>query len=196
MVVSVAQQRGWVRRDRGMRTSEPLLPPAGRAPGDDFHDLVGNLYRAHALGLVRLAKLLVGDQASAEDVVQDVFLGLHRTLPALSDRDQVLPYLRAAVLNRSRSLLRKRRRALLFRAQHEPPALSAEAAAMLGEDRRAVKQAVERLPRRAREVLILRYYLGLPDDQIAATLSVSAGTVRSTASRAIATLARELKEEQ
>jgi RNA polymerase sigma factor (sigma-70 family) len=74
--------------------------------------------------------------------------------------------------------------------------VSAEAAAMLGEDRRAVKQAVERLPRRAREVLILRYYLGLPDDQIAATLSVSAGTVRSTASRAIATLARELKEEQ
>src|SRR5262252_5543399 len=141
-----------------MRTSRPLLPPTGRPPGDDFHDLVGSLYRAHALGLVRLAKLLVGDQASAEDVVQDVFLGLHRTLPALTDHDQVLPYLRAAVLNRSRSLLRKRRRALLFRAQHEPPVASAEAAAMLGEDRRAVKQAVARLPRRAREVLILRYY--------------------------------------
>jgi RNA polymerase sigma-70 factor (sigma-E family) len=196
MLVSVTQQRGRLRRDRGMRTSKPLLPAAGRPPGDDFHDLVGNLYRAHALGLVRLAKLLVGDQASAEDVVQDVFLSLHRTLPALSDHDQVLPYLRAAVVNRSRSLLRKRRRALLFRGQHEPPAASAEATAMLGEDRRAVKQAVARLPRRAREVLILRYYLGLPDDQIAATLAVSSGTVRSTASRAIATLARELKEEQ
>ena len=196
MLVSVTQQRGWVRRVRGMRTSEPLLPPAGQPPGDDFDDLVSGLYRAHALGLVRLAKLLVGDQASAEDVVQDVFLNLHRKLPALRDRDQVQPYLRAAVVNRSRSLLRKRRRALLRRAQHDPPAASAEATAMLGEDRRAVKQAVARLPRRAREVLILRYYLELPDDEIAATLAVSAGTVRSTASRAIATLARELKEEQ
>ena len=196
MLVSVTQQRGWVRRVRSMRTSEPLLPPAGQPPGDDFDDLVSGLYRAHALGLVRLAKLLVGDQASAEDVVQDVFLNLHRKLPALRDRDQVQPYLRAAVVNRSRSLLRKRRRALLRWAQHDPPTASAEATAMLGEDRRAVKQAVARLPRRAREVLILRYYLELPDDEIAATLAVSAGTVRSTASRAIATLARELKEEQ
>ena len=196
MLVSVTQQRGRARRDRGMRASEPLLPPAGRAPGEDDRDLVGDLYRAHALALVRVAKLLVGDQASAEDVVQDVFLNLHRRLPGLSDRDQVLPYLRAAVVNQSRSLLRKRRRAVLRRAQHEPPAASAEAAAMLGEDRRAVLRAVARLPRRAREVLILRYYLGLPDDQIAATLAVSTGTVRSTASRAIAALARELKEEQ
>jgi RNA polymerase sigma-70 factor (sigma-E family) len=178
-----------------MRASEPLLPPAGRPPGENDRDLVSGLYQAHALALVRMAKLLVGDRASAEDVVQDVFLNLHRRLPGLSDRDQMLPYLRAAVVNQSRSLLRKRRRALLRRAQHEPPAASAEAAAMLGEDRRAVLGAVARLPRRAREVLILRYYLGLPDDEIAGTLGVSAGTVRSTASRAIAALARELKEE-
>jgi RNA polymerase sigma factor (sigma-70 family) len=141
-----------------------------------------------------MAKLLVGDRASAEDVVQDVFLNLHRRLPGLGDRDQMLPYLRAAVVNQSRSLLRKRRRAVR-RAVHEPASASAEAAAMLGEDRRAVLWAVGRLPHRAREVLILRYYLGLPDDEIAATLGVSAGTIRSTASRAIATLARELKEE-
>jgi hypothetical protein len=92
-----------------------------------------------------MAKLLVGDRASAEDVVQDVFLNLHRRLPGLGDRDQMLPYLRAAVLNQSRSLLRKRRRAVLRRAPHEPPAASAEAAAMLGEDRRAVLGAVASL---------------------------------------------------
>jgi RNA polymerase sigma factor (sigma-70 family) len=103
-----------------MRASEPLLPPAGRAPGEDDRDLVGDLYRAHALALVRVAKLLVGDQASAEDVVQDVFLNLHRRLPGLSDRDQVLPYLRAAVVNQSRSLLRKRRRAVQRQRGNRP----------------------------------------------------------------------------
>jgi RNA polymerase sigma factor (sigma-70 family) len=66
---------------------------------------------------------------------------------------------------------------------------------MVGEDRQEVLAAVARLPRRSREVLVLRYYLGLPDRQIAAALGVSRGTVSSTASRALAVLARELKEE-
>ena len=66
---------------------------------------------------------------------------------------------------------------------------------MVGEDRQEVLAAVARLPRRSREVLVLRDYLGLPDRQIAAALGVSRGTVSSTASRALAVLARELKEE-
>jgi RNA polymerase sigma factor (sigma-70 family) len=80
--------------------------------------------------------------------------------------------------------------------QDEPSERSAESAAMAGEDRRAIMTAVATLPRRAREVLILRYYLDLPDSEIAATLGVSRGTVSSTASRALATLARDLPEEQ
>jgi RNA polymerase sigma factor (sigma-70 family) len=66
---------------------------------------------------------------------------------------------------------------------------------MAGEDRRSVMTAVGRLPRRAREVLILRYYMDLPDQEIAAALGVSRGTVSSTASRALAALTRQLKEE-
>jgi DNA-binding CsgD family transcriptional regulator len=66
---------------------------------------------------------------------------------------------------------------------------------MVGEDRRAVLARVSRLPRRAREVLVLRYYLGLSDQEIAAALGVSRGTVSSTASRALASLARDLKED-
>ncbi len=127
--------------------------------------------------------------------MQDVFIDLYRALPRLRDRDQVLPYLRTAVINRSRSVLRSRRRALLRRIPHEPPMSSAETAAMIGEDRREVLAAVSRLPRRAREVLVLRYYLDLPDHEIAAALGVSRGTVSSTASRALAVVARELKEE-
>jgi len=170
---------------------------AGRAGGADrrVDDLVSELYQAHALTLVRAARLLLRDQPSAEDVVQDAFLGLYRALPRLRDHDDVLPYLRTAVINKSRSVLRARRRALGRRVQHEPPASSAESAAMLGEDRRAVLAGVARLPRRAREVLVLRYYLGLPDQEIAATLGVSRGTVSSTASRALAALGRDLREE-
>lgn len=65
---------------------------------------------------------------------------------------------------------------------------------MIGEDRQAVLAAVGRLPRRAREVLVLRYYLDLSDQEIAAALGVSRGTVSSTASRGLAALARDLKE--
>jgi RNA polymerase sigma factor (sigma-70 family) len=72
---------------------------------------------------------------------------------------------------------------------------SAESAALAGEDRRAVMAAVARLPRRAREVLVLRYYLDLSDQEIAATLRVGRGTVTSTASRALAAIARQLQEE-
>jgi RNA polymerase sigma factor (sigma-70 family) len=79
--------------------------------------------------------------------------------------------------------------------QHEPPASSAESAAMIGEDRREVLAAVSRLPRRAREVLVLRYYLDLNDQEIAAALGVSRGTVSSTASRALAGIAQELREQ-
>lgn len=65
---------------------------------------------------------------------------------------------------------------------------------MAGEDRRAVLAAVARLPQRSREVLAFRYYLDLPDSEIAAVLGVSRGTVSSTASRALAILGRDLRE--
>jgi RNA polymerase sigma factor (sigma-70 family) len=66
---------------------------------------------------------------------------------------------------------------------------------MADEDRRAALTAVARLPRRPREVLALRYYLDLTDQQIAEVLGVSRSTVSSTATRALAALARELREE-
>ena len=177
-----------------MATNAGRRPGATRAPAPPAEDFVGDLFRAHAVSLVRVAVLLLGDQPSAEDVVQDAFLRLHRGLPGLRDPDKALPYLRASVINGSRSVLRARRRALLRRAQHEPPVWSAESAAMDGEDRRAVLTAVAGLPRRSREVLALRYYLDLPDDEIAAALGVSRGTVSSTAARARAALVRTLKE--
>lgn len=161
-------------------------------------DFVAQLYRTHAVELIRIGLLLLGDQHSAEDVVQDAFLGLHRGgLARLRDPAKAVAYLRASVVNGCRSVQRGRSRTSPGKLAPEPPPVwSAEAAAIAGEDRRAVLTAVAGLPERAREVLAFRYFLGLPDGEIAAALGVSRSTVSSTASRALVTLARKLEEHQ
>src|SRR6266704_561363 len=99
--------------------------PAAR-PSDE---LISELHKAHALGLVRMAQLLLRDREAAEDVVQDAFLSLHRALPRLRDRGELLPYLRACVTNGCRSAVRRRLRAMRRPVLHEPAADSAESAA-------------------------------------------------------------------
>ena len=178
--------------------SPAATPGAGldvRSSAESAGELLADLYRTHAVGLVRIAVLLVGDQATAEDVVQDVFARLQGGRPKLRDPGKAVPYLRVCVLNGCRSVLRARSRARLLRVPPEPPVWSAEAAVLAGEDRRAVLAAVARLTARQREVLVLRYYAGLADHEIAAALQVSRGSVSSTASRALAALARELRED-
>ena len=66
------------------------------------------IYQAHALGLIRLAHIMLGDRPSAEDVVQEAFCGLYRRWFQLSDTGSALPYLRTSVLNGCRSVLRRR----------------------------------------------------------------------------------------
>ncbi len=161
------------------------------------HSAVGELFRDHHAELVRLAVLMVGDLPTAEDVVQDVYARLHsRPRPP----DDPLPYVRAAVLNGCRSALRRRgiarRAGLMHHASQRDDVTraSAESEVILSEDRRAVLAALARLPRRRREVLVLRYYLGLSEAEIAAVLGISPGTVKSTAARGLAALARDLGE--
>ena len=158
---------------------------------------VAGVFREHHGELVRLALLMVGDLATAEDVVQDVYASLHKRWSSVAASDAPLPYVRAAVLNGCRSVLRRRviarRAGALYRATDEALA-SAESEVILSEDRRAVLAALAQLPRRRREVLVLRYYLGLSEAEIAAVLGISVGTVKSTAARALAALARDLTE--
>ena len=158
-------------------------------------DVVAGLYQEHGLALVRTAMMLVGDKPTAEDVVQDAFIGLYRAVPRLGNLDKALAYLRASVVNGCRSVHRARQRAFARPVQHAPAVWSAESAALAREESRRAMQAVSRLPARAREVLALRYYLDLPDAEIAAALGISRSSVSSTASRALAVLARELKGE-
>ncbi|MBO3751820.1 SigE family RNA polymerase sigma factor [Streptosporangiaceae bacterium NEAU-GS5] len=155
-------------------------------------ETVSGLYAEHALGLTRLAVIMVGDRESAEDVVHEAFLGLHRRFGALKDRGKALVYLRSSVINNARTVLR-RRRLPLFRA-YEPPVWSAESAAMLGVERREVMEALHRLPQRQREALVLRYYAELSEEETAQVMGISRGTVKSTTSRALDALGRLLEE--
>jgi RNA polymerase sigma-70 factor (sigma-E family) len=155
---------------------------------------VTELYADHALGLVRLAVLLVGDRASAEDIVQDAFLGLYRRWDRLPDTSAPLAYVRASVVNGCRTALRRRSRARRVGNFTEPPAESAEAVALLSEEQRAVAGALRRLPERQREALMLRYYLDLSEAEIATAMGISRGTVKSATSRALAAVGRALGE--
>ena len=111
------------------RASPAPQPAPG---GHDPREAVDDLFRRHALGLVRFALMLVGDQATAEDVVQEAFLGLYRAWDRVRDPDAVLGYLRTAVVNGARSAHRSRGRARLLRVPHDPPVWSAEAALPTG----------------------------------------------------------------
>jgi RNA polymerase sigma-70 factor (sigma-E family) len=152
-----------------------------------------DLYRQHRMRLVRLAILLVDEVATAEDVVQEAFTGLHRNWSGLRDEAAALGYLRTAVVNGSRSVLRRRKTARGYVPPHQANARSAESLAMLTTEHHAVVVALGQLPPRQREVLVLRYYGGMSEAEIAAATGVSRGTVKSSASRALDTLQRTLE---
>jgi RNA polymerase sigma-70 factor (sigma-E family) len=173
--------------------SEHAGPPDVSAGTGDRAATVSALYAAHALGLIRLAHIMLGNRQAAEDVVQEAFVGLYRRWSHLDDRTKALAYVRSSVLNGCRSQLR-RKPAVVLEEADGPPAISAESAVLTGEERREVIRALWSLPARQREVLALRFYLDLPDDQIAAAMTISRGTVRSAAHRGLAALERALRE--
>jgi RNA polymerase sigma-70 factor (sigma-E family) len=173
------------------RLTDGLAPPRAADPADQ----VTALYQAHAAGLVRLAMLMLADQHAAEDVVQDAFLGLYRRFDSLADPARALAYVRSSVLNGCRDALRKRSRNARIQLL-EPDAESPEAKVLLGEEHREVFAALRRLPARQRETLLLRYCLGLPEEEAAQAMRVTRGTVKAAASRGLAALAKMLKEDQ
>jgi RNA polymerase sigma-70 factor (sigma-E family) len=162
------------------------------APGQ-VREQVSELYVQHALGLVRLAVVMLGDRAGAEDVVQDAFLGLYRRWENLTDPAKALAYVRSCVLNGCRTVLRQRDRG---RRLLDEPVLGAPAdeGVLLSEEHAQVLAAIRRLPDRQREAVVLRFYLDMDEAQAAAAMGVSRGTVKSATSRAVAALGRILHE--
>ena len=150
---------------------------------------LADLYAEHRMRLVRLAILLVDEMSTAEDVVQEAFAGLHRNWSRLRDEYAAIGYLRTAVVNGSRSVLRRRRTARDYVPPHAVNARSAESLAMLSVEHQSVVEALGRLAPRQREVLVLRYYGGLSEAEIAEATGISKGAVKSTASRALDSVA-------
>ncbi len=153
------------------------------------------LYGAHYRPLVRLAALLVHDVATAEDVVQESFAALHAGLHRLRDDEKALAYLRAAVVNRSRSVLRHRVVVDRNAPKPAPDMPSAEHGALALIERSAVVAALRELPVRQREVVVLRFYADLSEAQIATTMGITRGAVKSHTSRAMSALRTVLERE-
>lgn len=154
-----------------------------------------DLYRDQRMRMVRLAILLVDEPATAEDVVQEAFTGLYRNWKNLRDGKAALGYLRTAVVNGSRSVLRRRKTAREYQPPHQSDARSAESLAMLSAEHQTVVAALGELPPRQREVLVLRYYGDLSEAEISEATGVSKGTVKSTASRALEALQKLMRTE-
>lgn len=171
------------------------LPDEAAPAPPEPQPTISELYHAHRLAMVRLAVLLVDDRATAEDVVQDAFAALYkRHGEQLGEVDNALAYLRTAVVNAARSVLRRRRTARGYTPPYEADAPSAEERIVLDEEHREVFAALSGLTARRREVLVLRYWGDLTEAQIAATLGISRGAVKSIASRALDSLEKILEE--
>jgi RNA polymerase sigma-70 factor (sigma-E family) len=163
------------------------IEPSVTADPDDWLDAA---FRRDYDPLVRLATLLV-DREVAEELVQDAFVRTHSRLSRITP-GKVTVYLRSAVINGARSHLRRR----MVARKHMPPppplAVAAEVDGVARAERTEVFGALNRLPNRQREVLVLRYYLDLSEAEIAETLGISTGSVKQHAHRGLSTLSTTL----
>ncbi len=162
-------------------TSEP------RTAGAGFDALFDTNFEP----MKRLAFLLGADDP--ENIAQEAFVRLHGRWSKLADEDKALPYLRRTVVNLSRSRLRHLRVARSTPRDRDRDTASAESVALAT---RAVQDALDRLSRRQRQVVVLRYWLDLDQQTIADTLGIAVGTVKATTSQAMAVLRAALAGEE
>jgi len=161
----------------------------------DAECVITELYARHYRALVQLAALWVRDVATAEEVVQDSFIAMHGGWRRLRDTDNALPYLRQAVVNRARSVLRHRGVVERNVLDTPPDVPSAERLALARLEQSAVVAALRELTDRQREAITLRYYAGLSEGEIAAAMKVTRGSVKSHTSRGMAALRTALQQD-
>ena len=177
-----------------MANKATIEPAATVEPTRDA--AIGQLFEEQYRPLLRLASLLVDEPATAEDVVQESFVRLHRSWDGIRDLDAAAAWLRSTTLNLARSGLRRRQVFGRLRVVPADDAPSAESHAVLSDNRRMVVEALRALPRRQREVLVLRYYADCSEADIAELLNIAPGSVKTHAHRGLEALRAALEDQR
>ncbi|MFI7411401.1 sigma-70 family RNA polymerase sigma factor [Streptomyces sp. NPDC049627] len=186
-----------MRRETETHTETPVpavpLAPAVSDPADLEREAgLARLFELHYSSMLRLAVLLGADDP--ENVVAEAYYQIYRKWRRLRDTEAAEAYLRSTVCN----LTRMRIRHLQVARKHvEKPAdelvASAESTALLRDDQRVLIDALQQLPARQREALVLRHWLGLKESEIAAAMGISCGSVKTHTARGLAALTQAME---
>lgn len=141
---------------------------------------IEELYREHALRMVRLAFVLTGDAGVAEEVVQEAFVRVWRSWDGLRHADAGGAYLRVTVVNLATSVLRRRALELRHRVRRTDDAVEVDPGGRLD-----VLRVISALPPRQRACIALRFYEDLSESETAKVLGISIGTVKSQTFKAL-----------
>ncbi|MER5225836.1 SigE family RNA polymerase sigma factor [Streptomyces flaveus] len=177
----------------GDPTADEVLSPPVSDPADlEREAALARLFELHYASMLRLAVLLGADDP--ENVVAEAYYQIYRKWRRLRDAEAAEAYLRSTVCN----LTRMRIRHLQVARKHvqQPPSdvvASAESTALLRDDQRVLIDALQQLPARQREALVLRHWLGLKESEIAAAMGISPGSVKTHTSRGIAALTQAME---
>lgn len=166
----------------------------GEVSEADWARLV-ELFESEGTSLVRLARLFVDDRNAAEDLVQEAFIRLSRSLHRIEKRSSTTAYLRSIVLNLARDHNRRGLVSLRHRVPADDIVSTAEDDVVVAEEHREVLDAVRTLPRRQRDCVVLRYFLELGIPEIAGTLELSPNSVKTHLKRGLAALGDRLGDE-
>ncbi|GCB50511.1 RNA polymerase sigma factor [Streptomyces sp. NL15-2K] len=173
----------------------PLTPVLSDPADLEREAGLARLFELHYSSMLRLAVLLGADDP--ENVVAEAYYQIYRKWRRLRDVEAAEAYLRSTVCN----LTRMRIRHLQVARKHveNPPNLpveavaSAESTALLRDDQRVLVDALQQLPARQREALVLRHWLGLKESEIAAVMGISGGSVKTHTARGIAALTQAME---
>ena len=143
---------------------------------------------ARSAALLRTAYLLTGNRADAEDLLQTALAKTYLAWDRIRDREAIDGYVRRTLVNTQTSFWRRRRPESLFDQPPERPGRDAHADADLHD---ALWTALGRLGNKQRAIVVLRYYEDLSEAETASLLGISVGTVKSTTSRALASLRQD-----
>ncbi|MFD4976190.1 sigma-70 family RNA polymerase sigma factor [Streptomyces sp. NPDC058424] len=172
--------------------AEPIFPAMNNPEVLERESTVARLFSLHYTSMLRLAVLLGADDP--EKVVAEAYYQIYRKWRRLRDAKAAEAYLRSTVCNLTR--MRIRYLQVVRKHAENPPSetvASAESTALLHDDQRVLIDALQRLPTRQREALVLRHWLGLEESEMAAAMEISCGSVKTHMSRGLAALTHAME---